>query len=214
MKIDLYTQMGEKKGQITLNENIFGIKVNHDLMHQYLRYQQANKRIAIAHTKTKGEVRGGGRKPHPQKGTGRARQGSTRNPHMKGGGVAFGPRNTQNFSLMMPKKQRRKALFSYLSALAKGDQIFAIENYDNEIKTKTFKTMMEKLPIQRNALFVLSKKHESLEKSARNIKNVKTLLVNYLNPEDLLKYEKVVFIEEALKEIENIFLKLRKPKIS
>lgn len=210
MKIDLFTQTGEKKGEIALNSKIFGQKVNHDLIHQYLTYQMANGRVAIAHAKTKAEIRGGGRKPFAQKGTGNARQGSIRNPHMRGGGVAFGPRNIRNFSLRMPKMQRRKALFAILSSKAKEQQILAVENYTApKISTKHFQDFLKKLPIQKNVLLVLPKKDPIVEKSCRNLPMVKSILVNYLNPHDIFRYEKLLFAEEALKKLEEIFLQSR-----
>ena len=108
MKVDLYTQKGEKKGQVELKKEFFEVPYNEGLIHQALIRQQANARSPIAHTKIRREVRGGGRKPFRQKGTGSARQGSRRSPHFKGGGVVFGPRNTRNFEVDMPKKQRKK----------------------------------------------------------------------------------------------------------
>lgn len=206
MKIALYTFEGEKKGDIEVNDKIFATKINHDLIHQYLLYQQNSKRYPIAHTKTKAEVRGGGRKPYRQKGTGRARQGSIRNPHYRGGGVAFGPRNIRNFKITMPKKQRRQALFSTLSAKAKDQQIIALESYNaTEIKTKTFSQMLKKLPVQKDALFIVPEKTPIMEKSSRNIPTVKTLLVQYINPHDLLRFEKIIFLKDALPKLETIF---------
>lgn len=217
MNIDLFTQTGEKKGELPINSKIFGQKVNHDLIHQYLVYQMANSRTPIAHTKTKGEIRGGGRKPYAQKGTGNARQGSIRNPHMRGGGVAFGPRNTRNFKLRMPKMQRRKALFSLLSSKAKEKHILAVENYTDEtISTKKFRDFLKKLPIQKNVLLILPTKNSYIEKSCRNLPMVKSILVNYLNPQDIFRYEKLLFLEDSLKKLEETFLKPRKsePKAS
>ena len=205
MKIDLYAQTGEKKGQIELNKEFFEVPYNQDLIHQALVRQQANERVAIAHTKDKGEVRGGGRKPYKQKGTGNARQGSRRNPHFKGGAVSFGPRNTRNFEVDMPKKQRRKALFSALSVKAKNDQIIALEMYEGEIKTRTFAELLKKLPIERNVLVVIPERNEVIQKSTSNLTNAKTILVNYLNIADLQKYRKVLFLQDALPKMEEIF---------
>lgn len=206
MKADLYTQTGEKKGQVELAKEFFEVPYNADLIHQALVRQQANARNPIAHTLTKDEVRGGGRKPYRQKGTGSARQGSRRNPHFKGGGVVFGPRNTRNFEVAMPKKQRRKALFSALSAKAKNNEIFALENYDaKEVKTKQFAEMIKKLPVERSVLVVIPGKNEIVQKSSANIANVKTILVNYLNIADLQKFKKVMFLKEALKKMEEVF---------
>jgi large subunit ribosomal protein L4 len=206
MKLDLYTQTGEKKGQIEASKRIFEAKINNDLMHQALVMQHANRRNPYAHTQTKGEVRGGGRKPYAQKSTGNARQGSTRNPQWKGGGVAFGPRKERNYTVMMPKKQRRAALFSALSLKAINNEIFALENYEaKDAKTKIFAEMISKLPIEKDVLVVLPAKNEMVEKSSKNIPFVKTILVNYLNIADLQKYNKIMFLKEALSEIEKVF---------
>ncbi|HLG25291.1 MAG TPA: 50S ribosomal protein L4 [Candidatus Gracilibacteria bacterium] len=208
LKIDLYNQEGEKKGEVTVSEEIFGVKFKKDLLHQALVRQHSNARLGmIAHTKTKGEVRGGGRKPFRQKGTGRARQGSTRNPHWVGGGVSFGPRNNRNFTRMMPKKQRRLALFSALSAKLNDKKIMAIDDYKSDVvKTKKFMEMLHRLPIEKDVLIVIPQKNETVQKSSRNLPFVKTLLVNYMNIADLQKYDIVLFFEESLKKMEQIFL--------
>ncbi len=207
-KIALYNQNGEKKGDLTASDKIFGVTFHKDLIHQALIRQLANARVAsIAHTKTKAEVKGGGAKPFRQKGTGRARQGSIRNPHYVGGGVAFGPRNERNFKKDMPKKQRRTALFSALSAKLKDDQIFALEEYKTEQpKTKAFVEMLHKLPISDDVLVVLPEKDETIQKSARNIPFAKTILVNYLNIADLQKYKHVMFIKDAVAKLEAIYI--------
>jgi len=207
-KIALYNQNGEKKGDVTASDQIFGVKFHKDLIHQALVRQLSNARTGtVAHTKTKAEVRGGGRKPFRQKGTGRARQGSTRNPHFVGGGVAFGPRNNKNYTKDMPKKQRRLALFSALSAKLSDDQIFALEEYKSEkIQTKSFVEMLHKLPVDNDVLVVLSEKDEIITKSSRNIPFVKTIRVNYLNIADLQKYKHVMFLKDSLKKLEQVFL--------
>lgn len=206
MKIDLYTQSGEKTGTLELPEEMFGVPFNKDLVHQALVRQLANKRVAIAHTKTRGEVRGGGRKPFKQKGTGRARQGTIRAPHMRGGGVIFGPRNTRNFSKNMPKKQRRKALFSAMSEKVRDNEIIALEGFTSEKpSTKAFAEMVKKLPIERNALFVLPEKDATFNKSANNLPNTKTILANYLNIHDLQKYKVIVLHKDAVDKIKETF---------
>lgn len=209
LQVDLYNQNGEKKGQVKVSETIFGQKFNQDLVHQALVRQAANARLGmIAHTKTKGEVNGTGKKPFRQKGTGGARQGSLRNPHQRHGGVALGPRNNRNYSQMMPKKQRRLALFSALSHKLAEGKILALDEYKNEqVKTKAFVDMLHKLPIETDVLMVLSEKNDLIAKSSRNLPFVKTLLVNYLNIADLQKYDHILFLEKALKKIEEVFLK-------
>lgn len=213
MKIDLYSQTGEKKGQIDLNPNIFGVKINEGLIHQALIRQLANNRKPIAHTKLRNEVRGGGRKPYRQKGTGRARHGSIRSPIFRGGGVTFGPRNIRNFKKDMPKKQRRKALFAALSAKVKENQVIALEKYDSQAyKTKKIIELLNKLPIEKNVLIVTPEKNIYFEKSSNNIPYIKTLLVNYLNIADILKFEKILFLKESLGKLEEIFLKKEEEK--
>lgn len=208
MKIDLYQQSGEKKGSVEAPDSMFKVPVNEELIRLALIRQLANSRQANAHVKHRGEVRGGGRKPWRQKGTGRARFGSTRNPIWRSGGVAFGPRNVRNYSLDMPKKARRSALFSCLSQKAADSQIFALEGYDAKApKTKDFASMVGKLPAGRSLLIVLDKKDEVIEKSANNLPNVKTILIDYLNPHDLLRHEKIMFMEASLKKAEELFLK-------
>lgn len=208
LKVDLYNQKGEKKGEVTVSEEIFGQKPNMDLIHQALVRQAANCRLGmIAHTKTKGEVSGTGKKPFRQKGTGGARQGSLRNPHQYHGGVAFGPRNDRNFKKMMPKKQRRLALFSALSVKMQEGKIIALDNYETkEIRTKPFIEMLHKLPIQKDVLVVLPARSRTIEKSSNNIPFAKSLLVNYLNIQDLQKYDHILFMEESLRKIEEVFL--------
>lgn len=209
--ITLYNQQGQKKGDIQVSDVIFGAKFNQDLVHQALVRQLANARVSvIANTLTKSEVRGGGRKPWKQKGTGRARQGSIRNPHWKGGGVVFGPKNNRNYKQMMPKKQRRLALFSALSAKFQDGKIMAVDNFESPaVKTKTFVEMLHKLPIEKDVLFLIPGKNELITKSTRNIPFVKTMLVNYLNIADLQRYDQVVFLEEALNKMEQLFLSER-----
>ncbi len=207
MKLDLYQQSGEKKGSVEANDKLFAAKVNDELMRLALVRQLSNARQANAHTKSRGEIRGGGKKPWRQKGTGRARFGSSRNPIWRSGGVAFGPRNTQNFEKQMPKKARRAALFSGLSQKAADKQVFALDKFEaKEPKTRDFKAMLDKLPVEKSVLVVLSEKDLNLEKSASNLPNVKTILVDYLNLHDLLKFEKVMFMESALKKAESLFL--------
>ena len=206
-KITLYNQQGEKKGDVQVSDTIFGAKFNQDLIHQALVRQQANARVSeITHTKTKGEVRGGGRKPFPQKGTGRARQGSIRNPHWKGGGVAFGPRNNRNYTQMMPKKQRRLALFSALSSKLTDGKIIALDKYEaKEAKTKNFMAMLHKLPIEKDVLILIPEKDDTVQKSSANLPYVKTMLVNYLNIRDLQRFDQILFFEKSLKKMEELF---------
>lgn len=207
MKVDLYSQSGEKTGTLELPKEMFEIPFNKDLVHQALKRQLGNARQPIAHTLTKGETRGGGRKPFRQKGTGNARQGSITNPHQRGGGVAFGPRSVRNFESGMPKKQRRKALFCALSEKARNNQIVGLESFTAEKpKTKEFAALISKLPVKRNALIVIPEKDNVIQKSSRNIKNAKTILAGYLNIHDLQKYETVVVLKDAVEKFKTTFL--------
>jgi len=207
MKIDLYAQSGEKKGTVDVSDAMFKVGTNDELIRLAVIRQLANSRQANAHVKTRADVRGGGKKPWRQKGTGRARFGSSRNPVWRGGGVAFGPRNIRNYSLEMPKKARRLALHCCLSQKAADSKVFALDAYKADTpKTKDFAAMVKKLPSGHSLLVVLEKKDAAIEKSAGNLPNVKTILVDYLNPHDLLTYDSVMFMEPSLKKAEELFL--------
>jgi len=208
MTIDVYSSTGEKKKSLELPAALFGAKVNEGLMHLFLTMQQGNRRRAIAHVKTRGEVQGSTRKLFQQKGTGRARRGPIRSPLLRGGGKAFGPRKERNFQKIMPKNMRRAALLSCLSSVAAKKRILALEGYgEDQTKTKTFVALLKKLPVTegRRILIVLPKHMQGLERSARNVPGVKTLLAPYLNPEDVLSAHHIVFLTDALKVAEELF---------
>lgn len=207
MKLDLYTDKGEKKGQVLVNETVFGAKVNEDLMHRAIVMRLANRRNPIAHTKTRGEVVGSTKKIFRQKGTGNARRGSRYTNILRGGGVTHGPRNDRNFSKSMPKKERRAALFSSLTLRANDGDAFALESYTSEEpKTKDFVSMLSKLPAAKKYLFVIPSKNRVFQKSASNLPNIEVILAAYLNPFDVLKAEKVCFLQESLEVVEKTFL--------
>lgn len=208
MKIDLYTQAGEKNGTLELPKEIFETPFNKDLVHQALVRQLANARVAIAHTKLRGDVSGGGRKPFRQKGTGSARQGTIRAPQMRGGAIIFGPRNNRNFVKDMPKKQRRQALFSALSEKARSNEIIGIESYDaKNPSTKNFAAMIKKLPIARNVLIVIPSKNDVIQKSSANLANSKTIAAAYLNIHDLQRFKTVLIFKDAVNTLKETFLK-------
>lgn len=208
MKAPLYNQTGEQKGEVTLAATIFEVEGGEGLVHSYLMYQQKSARMPIAHTLTKGLVRGGGKKPFAQKHTGRARQGSIKNPHMRGGGTVFGPKKWQNFEIMMPKKMRNKALFQILSSKAKDGKVLALDKFELDApKTKVFATLIEKLPVKRDVLVVGSRDEKMLKRSSANFSRSKTILSGYLNPQDLLKYDTVLFTGAALKDLETTYSK-------
>lgn len=214
MLIDSYNQKGEKLGRIRLPQEIFEIEMNSDLVHQVMVSQMANRRQVIAHTKTRAEVSGGGRKPWRQKGTGRARHGSIRSPIWTGGGVAFGPRKDKVFKKKIPKKMRRKALFMVLSSKVKDKELLVLDKLETkEPKTKIMAKMMENLRKkigdfkEGSVLFLLAKKDENLIKSLRNIKKVKTILARESNVLDLLKYKYLIIPKESIKVLKETFLK-------
>lgn len=207
MTIDVYTATGTKKGTAELPSALFEAPVHTGLMHQAVMMQQGNRRAAIAHAKTRSEIRGSTRKLFPQKGTGRARRGSVRSPLLKGGNKAFGPRNVANFSRSMPHAMRRRALLSSLAYQAKRGVILGLESYPDTVKTKQAYTLLQKLPVTlgRPILIIVPDRHNGLMLSVRNIPRVKTLLVHYLNPEDVLAAYHIIFLTESLQKAEQIF---------
>lgn len=206
MKIDIYSLDGKVYSTEDLNPSIFSIEPNLWLMHRYLVYQRSNSRYNLAHTKTRWEVRWWWRKPFKQKWTWRARQGSTRSPNHVKGWIAHWPRANRNFSILMPKKMRRLALFSYLSQKAQEKNIIWLKDYNSWVNTKEFLKTYSSLPINRNALFVVSEKNDDLLLSSRNLKDVKVVLVNYLNPLDITKYQTICFVWDSFKKIDEVFL--------
>lgn len=202
MEIKLYNQEGKETWVIELQESIFGLESNENLIHRALVYQLANARTNVAHTKTRGERRGSTRKIYRQKGTGRARMGSNRSPIRKKGWVAFGPRNNRNFTISMNKKERRLALFSVLSAKAKNNQIIVVDDIKlKEVKTKLADLVFKSLPFEKTALFAINKEREDLVRATSNLNYVKNIQVEYLNIKDLLKYNTLVLLKDSLESI-------------
>ncbi|MBI5029949.1 MAG: 50S ribosomal protein L4 [Chloroflexi bacterium] len=203
MQVPLYNQAGQEIGKTELNDNIFGIEPNTTVMHQALIRQLANARQGTSSTKTRGEVAGGGIKPFKQKGTGRARQGSTRSPQWRHGGIVFGP-TPRKYTKKMPLKMRRLALRSALSTKAADGQIRVTEDWKLDApKTTEMENILGGLSLQSSTLILLSEANESVRKSAANISDVKTLRANYLNVRDLLNYDFVVIPLSAVKVIES-----------
>ncbi len=208
MNVDLYKQSGAKAGTLELPKEMFEAAFNKDLIHQALVMQAANRRVNLANTKTREFIRGGGIKPRPQKHSGRSRQGSIRSPQWRGGAVLFGPLAIRNFSKAMPKKQRKAALFSALSDKARENSVIGLEGFESkDMKTKVFAEMVKKLPIERNALFILAEKDESIMRSSNNIPEVKTILAPYVNIQDLQKYKTIVILKDAVDKLKETFLK-------
>jgi len=194
---------GENVGEIELNDEIFAAQINSTLMHQALVRQLANARQGTHSTKSRGFVRGGGRKPWKQKGTGRARQGSTNAPNFVGGGTVFGP-TPRSYVLRMPKKMRRSALRSALSAKAGADQIVILDELAMDApKTKAMIQVLDALNLAGGSvLLVLPEKDMAVQRSANNLPKVKTLLSSYLNIRDLLGHDMVVLPKQAVEQIE------------
>lgn len=204
MRVPVYNIEGDQVGEVELNDAIFGIEPNVAVMHQALVRQLANARQGTHSTKTRGEVSGGGRKPWPQKGTGRARQGSIRAPQWVGGGTVFGPK-PRSYYQKMPKKMRRLALRSALSVKARAGQIKVLDDLQlPEIKTKRMVQVLENLGVEGSALILLPERNVNVELSARNLPDVKTLRASYLNVRDLLGYETIIMPLASIQVIEGI----------
>src|SRR6478736_9709515 len=205
MKQDTFDLTGKKSGEIELDETVWGIEPNIAVMHQALVRQLANARIGTADTKTRAEVRGGGRKPWRQKGTGRARQGSIRSPQWAGGGVVFGP-HPRSYTQALPRQMRVLAIRSALSAKFHDDRLTVVQGLvEIEPKTKTMKAIIEKLPESRSVLIVIPEKSEVVDRAASNLPNVRTILASYVNVRDVLKYERLVVTPEAIAKIEELW---------
>lgn len=206
MKTEILDHSGKSKGEIELNPQVFEAKINPRLMAQAVRVRMSNARLGTRQTKNRGEVRGGGKKPWRQKGTGRARQGSIRSPIWVGGGHAHAI-SPVDYSLKFPTKKRRLALFSALSQKSKEGKIVVLDSLNlGEIKTREMKHILDSLKIADKTLVVIPKKDKVLEKSARNLPRVKTLEARLLNTYDVLKYENLLILKDSLGVVEKIFL--------
>ena len=205
MQIDVVNTAGDVVAKQELDETVWGIEPNIPVMHQALLRQQANARLGTADTKTRAEVRGGGRKPWRQKGTGRARQGSIRSPQWAGGGVVFGP-HPRSYTQALPRQMRVLAIRSALSAKFHDDRMTVVQGLGEiEPKTKTMKAIIEKLPESRSILIVIPDKSEIVDRAASNLPNVHTILASYVNVRDVLKYERLVVTPEAIAKIEALW---------
>ncbi|KKQ23485.1 MAG: 50S ribosomal protein L4 [Parcubacteria group bacterium GW2011_GWA2_37_10] len=209
MKVDLYNQNGEVSGSTVLPKEIFEVKLNVDLVHQIVVSQMANKRQISAHTKNRGEVSGGGKKPWRQKGTGRARHGSIRSPLWRGGGITFGPRKDKVYEREIPKKMRRKALFMVLSQKAKEKNLIVLDKLEMAVPaTKEMAKSLSKLPCKSQSLLIaLPKYDKNAFLSARNIKKTGIFEARNLNILDLMTYKYLLLPKEAIKVIKETFLK-------
>ena len=205
MKTNVYDMTGKQVGEVELSEAIFGIEPNVSVMHDVVKNHLANCRQGTQSALTRAEVSGGGKKPWRQKGSGRARQGSTRAPQWTHGGIVFAPK-PRDYSYRLNKKVRRLALKSALSAKAQADEIVVIDEIKmEEIKTKTFKAFLDAVKVDRKALVVTAEANELVVKSARNIAGVKTTFANLIHVYDILNANKLVLDRAALAKIEEVF---------
>jgi large subunit ribosomal protein L4 len=215
IKVKIYNQKAESTGEMDLNEKLFSVEPNQDLLHQAVTAQRNNSRQVLAHTKTRSEVRGGGKKPWRQKGTGRARAGSSRSPIWIGGGVTFGPSKDRNFSQKINLKMKRKAILMALSDKVKNEALGVIDKFDfKDFKTKeaekfvdAFEKKVFKSKGRRSILILNDVKDEKLKYSVRNLEGVEIININNINILQLLKKREIVLSEEALKVIEKRYNK-------
>ena len=209
VKIKVYNQKAEAVSDLDLADKIFGVKINADLLHQALVAQMSNERQVLAHTKTRAEVSGGGKKPWKQKGTGRARAGSSRSPIWIGGGVTFGPRKDRNFSKKINKKMKQKALYMALSDKVANNQFIALDKFDiTEYKTKAFNDILNNLEkkvlnnSRRNLFIINADKNDKVVYSGRNLKGVEIINADNINIVEVLKYKNILMTTDAIKKLE------------
>ncbi len=202
--VSVYNMEGSEVGKLDLNDKVFAVDVNEHLMHMAVVLQLANKRQGTQKAKTRSEVRGGGRKPWRQKGTGHARQGSIRAPQWTGGGVVFAP-VPRDYSFKMNKKEKAGAIKSALTSRVNEEKFFVLDSLKfDEIKTKKMVGVLDALKVNK-ALVVLDGDNENVALSARNIADVRTVPVNAINVYDILKYETVVITKDAVSKIEEVY---------
>jgi len=204
-KVALYNVSGQQIGDIELSDNVFGVEVNQHVLYEVVKNQLANKRQGTQSAKTRAEVRGGGRKPWRQKGTGRARQGSIRAPQWAGGGVVFAPK-PRDYSYVVPKKVRKLAMKSALSSKVEESKVIVLDELNlTQPKTKDMISILKNVNSSKKALIVMDEKNENVVKSANNIQGVQTTLVNTLNVYDILKYDSLIMTKDAVKKVEEVY---------
>ena len=202
--VSVYNMEGNEVGKMDLNDAVFGVEVNEHLVHMAVVAQLANNRQGTQKAKTRSEVSGGGRKPWRQKGTGHARQGSTRAPQWTGGGIVFAP-TPRDYTIRLNKKEKRAALKSALTSRVLENKFIVVDELKlDEIKTKKFQTILNNLKVNK-ALVVVGEDSENIVKSAKNIPSVKTAYVNTINVYDILKYNTVVATKAAVANIEEVY---------
>lgn len=203
VSLKVLNHAGEETGKVMVSAEVFGVEVNEQVMFDAVQVYQANMRQATAKTLTRAEVSGGGKKPWRQKGTGRARAGSTRSPLWRHGGTVFGPRGNQNFKLSMNKKAHALALKSALTLKAQSKDIIVLENVDvNEVRTKTVVSLLANVKAKTKSLVVVDKDSDAFVLSARNIPGVITVEANNLSVYDILNADSLVFTSASIKEVE------------
>ena len=202
--VSVYNMEGKEVGTMELNDAVFGVDVNEHLVHMAVVQHLANKRQGTQKAKTRSEVSGGGRKPWRQKGTGHARQGSTRSPQWKGGGVVFAP-TPRDYTIRLNKKERRAALKSALTSKVQDGNLIVVDELKlDEIKTKAFKAVMDNLQVE-NGLVVLADNDANIVMSARNLNKINTALTNTINVYDVMKAKKVVLTKDSAKKLEEVY---------
>lgn len=204
-KVNVYNQLGEVVGDIELNEAIFGIEVNEHVVYEVVKNHLANRRQGTQSAKTRAEVRGGGRKPWRQKGTGRARQGSIRAPQWKGGGVVFAPK-PRSYRYSVPKKVRRLAMRSVLTSKVLEGELRVLDALTiDAFSTKKAKEILKNLNLETKTIIVLPEGNEKIVKSFANLPKVETVVVDYMNVYDLLRFDNLVIVKDALSKIEEVY---------
>lgn len=203
--VELLNMRGEQIGEIELHPGIFAREVKMSLIHDVVRMLLNNRRLGTASTKTRGQVSGGGRKPWRQKGTGRARHGSIRSPIWKGGGTVFGPK-PRDYRYLLPKKVRRAALYSALSAKLQDNQLTVLDEIKlDQPKTKEIARMLQNLQVHGKALLVTAVPDENVYRSGRNIPGVKTVVARQLNVLDIINHDRLILTKDAVASVEEVF---------
>ncbi|MBB6216818.1 large subunit ribosomal protein L4 [Anaerosolibacter carboniphilus] len=204
-KVALVNISGQQVGEMELSDSVFGAEINQSVLHDVVKNYLANQRQGTQSAKTRAEVRGGGRKPWKQKGTGRARQGSIRSPQWVGGGVVFAPK-PRDYRYELPKKVKRLAMKSALSSKVQSENIIVVDALDmNAPKTKDMASILKNLNVEKKALIVMNEKNDNVVKSANNLPGITTTLVTTLNVYDILNHEKFIITKDAVHKVEEVY---------
>ncbi|MDR5659551.1 50S ribosomal protein L4 [Serpentinicella sp. ANB-PHB4] len=204
-KLAVYNVSGQQVSEMELQENVFGIEVNQHVLYEAVKNQLANRRQGTQSAKTRSEVRGGGRKPWKQKGTGRARHGTIRSPLWVGGGVTFAPK-PRDYSYTLPKKVKRLAMKSALTSKVNANEMVVVDELSLEApKTKEMVAILKNLNADKKALIVIDEKNEAVLRSAKNIPGVQTAFVNTLNVYDILNHDKFIITKDAVQKVEEVY---------